>query len=1319
MKHRNRNNTKAFTLAELLVAVAIIAIIVAIGIIQLANARKNLQVKANDSNAKLIYLAAQNQMLQMKEYGQWGSLLKQEREEDETDGSDAGLSTNYFGCTLAEPGHGGFVLTGGSGDEDGPKGDDDGKGDDGPGPAPGPIWGLTSASGLFGGLFGGDGVNAAGSGGAGTQAVPDDGASGVSAQKPSDYLAFETNDVNAPRWTAVMEDMRVLEHFPTESGLYASGLLSRVLPLGTLEDDVRTRGKYIIEYDVETASVYGVFYTESDGALDYVSAGFRDKFYDVEGSAKNGRPYEMTGASVSEAAARRVRRDYTDINGNETILGYFGGSMAYGIDYSALELPEVRIDNGEELILNIKDPNSTSANRDETRVLITVTGKQSGGSVTYSIVQPAMHTGTGSGGYYLNSNAMGDRYLVKSCTEAEDSISYEIVLDSITPYEDGENSYNHHFAHNFGGVLPAPTLGMIPGEDIEVTVLVQPAASAERVALPVSRTVETNSLFATATVDTYGNTVTEASIAQLRHLENLSSAISGASFGDALAVTFEHSVSFDGQGSGLLPLVPKDYSDLENVQAITNVDGTATGFGSSTERSYVPVKLPNTDVTVTGNGCNVYNISINKNAAGGDNIGLFGTTGDLTISDLGIVSSETAANDASAPVKTVFRGNVLGMGAFAGNVSGTANLTECWSTVQLKSNDAQSGANIGGLLGNVSGAVTISNSYVSAATGDDGKYSMLPSAANLYVNANGRDVNAGGLVGNCASATLTDSYSLADVGFNTPWNASGVEYNIGGLAGHVQGAINIENSYYAGWMNVPVSLMPRSDTVNYGGFVGNCSSLTADDDSFWVKEFLGISNLPENSVNGDYSRMQSAAADTQSVDIETNPYDQTFYGDDFQYPDVTDLGHHWGDWCLDIPDIGLYIIPGVGINTLVPGNNRPTELQDWESDDSDTPYGTASIRFIDVPGGVLCDLEELVTTTLHTGFDGVAYRRNGDDPIQAYYAANPDTAVPDAPAGATLTDGHFYYVTTGKTAVILVLAERLSDISFSPADSKTGVFGFDTHTVSTSTNAYSVDHVTVRKFIAYAQNPGDLPDMQRTTNGISVKLTGETDYHEYAANNTYILEDISNTTSYTIDNEHHYGPMYYRLYYYAYCDEDPNPDNWIYSNLATDDFTFTLNRVPVVFHYTTHYAPYAHWGIRIGTSSTTADVTRYCEYGSNVIYEAALGTTSISNGQIVNGAGTSATVPVPTLEAYYDNAFNVGGWAKAAANATPAVPDTNNIIYNAIGASGMSTSHTWTDLSQVDLYAYWDKLTMSIALDPNGGYFETVQTQQAAPGSGN
>ena len=66
MKHRNRNNTKAFTLAELLVAVAIIAIIVAIGIIQLANARKNLQVKANDSNAKLIYLAAQNQMLQMK-----------------------------------------------------------------------------------------------------------------------------------------------------------------------------------------------------------------------------------------------------------------------------------------------------------------------------------------------------------------------------------------------------------------------------------------------------------------------------------------------------------------------------------------------------------------------------------------------------------------------------------------------------------------------------------------------------------------------------------------------------------------------------------------------------------------------------------------------------------------------------------------------------------------------------------------------------------------------------------------------------------------------------------------------------------------------------------------------------------------------------------------------------------------------------------------------------------------------------------------------------------------------------------------------------
>ncbi len=94
-----------------------------------------------------------------------------------------------------------------------------------------------------------------------------------------------------------------------------------LLPLGSIEDPVRIGGYYIIEYDLKSASVYGVFYAEKP--LSYADFSTLDALRD-------------------DKAARAAAQ-----------IGYYGGSAVDRDDFERAPTPILTVENGDELLLNI------------------------------------------------------------------------------------------------------------------------------------------------------------------------------------------------------------------------------------------------------------------------------------------------------------------------------------------------------------------------------------------------------------------------------------------------------------------------------------------------------------------------------------------------------------------------------------------------------------------------------------------------------------------------------------------------------------------------------------------------------------------------------------------------------------------------------------------------------------------------------------------------------------------------------------------------------------------------------------------------------
>lgn len=295
------------------------------------------------------------------------------------------------------------------------------------------------------------------------------------------------------------------------------GAMKYMLPEGAIDETLKGHHFYI-EYDAMSGTVYGVFYTDSDHAIT------------VEDAQK-----------VSRTDAN-ARRDYK-VDGKRTIIGYYGGALGELKNSGDLYAPSVAVRNAESLVLYVVDKNyyrhtsaeamnagstqegQSSGSTFRTKLKLTFKGSESGQTLEKTIDPETVKTDTDwFSKSVLSEDSVKSFDVVVPGYSAEDNGAqktekvkakyYAIVLDSIV-------RENGHFADLFQGFYP--------GEDITITVTLTSDEGGE----DVSQTVTVNSLF--NSVRTESNFLglgkkTVVTVSNARHLQNLSSEVSGVDF---------------------------------------------------------------------------------------------------------------------------------------------------------------------------------------------------------------------------------------------------------------------------------------------------------------------------------------------------------------------------------------------------------------------------------------------------------------------------------------------------------------------------------------------------------------------------------------------------------------------------------------------------------------------------------------------------------------------------------------------------------------------------------------------------------------------
>ncbi len=651
-----------------------------------------------------------------------------------------------------------------------------------------------------------------------------------------------------------------------ESGIGSPNVLEQMLPFGSIDENVRTSGSYIIRYQKDTGLVLDVFYCSTGTSpAEYNHSLAVSDYATVKG---------LAGDTSSDKTGRR--------SWNGSIVGWYGGVSAANLPTGTpLVAPVIKIINEEILYVEVTDKNSSTA-----KLKLIITGVESGAQKAYDLLPPD------------DSNRIKPAIL---------NYTYNVILDDVT------NAARHF------GKIPADKGSFIPGEDIEIQAVAYSTSEIRNIAY--SPKGVTNSLFGSINdkaVDIDGTSYAKNNVAyinNIRHLENLDRVVSGLDnndTGNKLNIQMAQqttNMSWSDFQTRILSL-PGAVGAVTVTDCAVPVNQTASG-------KYMPIS-PNYALIYDGRNHSISEISVSSTTDGG----LFGFISSVTaIKNLELIDFDiTALGNAGAlagqtagcAITNVLARNsadssaVNITGAAAGGLVGKlASGSIEYSAAAVIVNGSSTG---GGLVGSAAGSITAcySGGHTKEASYDEW-------IKSYHYDVEGGTV--GGLAGTLSGATITDSYSTCSVSGTTAGGfvgtSSGGTINGSYSTGLVKGSgaeyafladdsASLSGNFYYSIINdrkVTTAQGPAIETlppvVGYGVDIAESWIKSIDQDIDTYNTFVGAPSTWNNAIPYDpvlvkYYRKSDEVLGRYSLETVKQLHGSV--------PDGYFVSIHYGDW---------------------------------------------------------------------------------------------------------------------------------------------------------------------------------------------------------------------------------------------------------------------------------------------------------------------------------------------------------------------------------------------------------------------------------------